>query len=86
MKNTFKECVSINKAAILIGAFLFFLFYAIQPLIIVENNDKILKVISAKSNMIFSTRFIHSVQKTPVEEYFTVNDDKSGFIKKRRNI
>ena len=34
----------------------------------------------AEAGIKFSTRFIHSVQKTPVEEYFTVNEDCSGFI------
>ena len=28
----------------------------------------------------FSTRFIHSVQKTPVEEFFAVNDARDGFV------
>ena len=31
----------------------------------------------------FSTRFIHSVQKTPVEEFFTVNDTRDGFLLRR---
>ena len=59
---------------------LFFLKHLMQPMIIVESDNNIITSMPAQSHFPFSTRFIHSVQKTPVEEYFEVNDECNGFI------
>lgn len=47
-----------------------------------QSQSKILFTVTTEAGMHFSTRFIHSVQKTPVEEYFIVNEDCSGFVLK----
>lgn len=62
--------------------FIFCVYYMTRPILLVEGNDKVLFTVTAEAGMQFSTRFIHSVQKTPVEEYFIVNEDCSGFILK----
>ena len=62
--------------------FIFCILYIIRPVLLVESDGKVLFTMTAKSGMQFSTHFIHSVQKTPVEEYFVVNEDCSGFILK----
>ena len=68
----------------LVGAlfFVFCIWYAMQPVLLIESGGKVLFSMKAESNLRFSTRFIHSVQKTPVEEYFLLNEDCSGFILK----
>ena len=74
-----------GKAAYLLVIALIFIslvYYLTRPLIIVESEDEILFSAAVSGGVKFSTRFIHSVQKTPVEEYFEVNDDCSGFILK----
>ena len=71
-----------KKFFIIVGVLflIFFLRYLIQPIIIVESDKGIILSLPAKAGMPFSTRFIHSVQKTPVEEFFVVDDKCSGFI------
>ena len=44
------------------------------------NEDGLLASCPADAGTEFSTRFIHSVQKTPVEEFFAVNDARDGFV------
>lgn len=55
-------------------------WYASQPCLVVSSEGKVLTAVKAEKGLAFSTRFIHSVQKTPVEEYFTVNDKTDGFV------
>ena len=62
--------------------FIFCILYMTRPVLLIEGDDKVLFSMSAEHGLQFSTRFIHSVQKTPVEEYFVVNEDCSGFILK----
>ena len=61
-----------------------FLFAALwllsRPHLFVAAPDRLLAVIPAEAGMEFSTRFLHSVQKTPVEEFFAVDDARRGFI------
>ncbi len=66
---------------LLIGAIaLVFLWSATRPRIAVIGEDELLASCPADAGMEFSTRFIHSVQKTPVEEFFVVNEDRDGFL------
>ena len=62
--------------------FVFIAYYATRPMIVIEGEGKVLFATRADSDKEFSTRFIHSVQKTPVEEFFVINEDCSGFILK----
>ena len=62
--------------------FIFCILYMTRPVLLIEGDGKVLFTVTAEAGMQFSTRFIHSVQKTPVEEYFIVNDDCSGFVLK----
>ena len=55
-------------------------WYASRPCLVIYTQEKILESAELEKGMAFSVRFIHSVQKTPVEEYFTVNDAGDGFI------
>ncbi len=72
------------KERILFSGALFFIisYYFFQPVFLIESDKKILFSKTAQSGQKFSTRFIHSVQKTPVEEFFIINDDCDGFILK----
>ena len=56
------------------------LYILTRPVLLVEGDGKVLFTTTATAGMQLSTRFIHSVQKTPVEEYFIVNEDCSGFV------
>ena len=62
--------------------FVICILYMTRPVILVEGDGKVLFTVTAEAGMQFSTRFIHSVQKTPVEEYFVINEDCSGFVLK----
>ena len=78
------EGVSFKAICLLSGALLFVLiiYHLSRPLIVVESEGKIIFSTNAEAGTEFSSRFIHSVQKTPVEEFFMVNDECSGFILK----
>lgn len=79
-------CKYVSREGVIkfVGAllFVFIVYYLTRPMIVIEGESKVLFSMSAAPGKEFSTRFIHSVQKTPVEEYFVVNDDCSGFILK----
>lgn len=57
-----------------------FLWAATRPRLAVIAEDGLLASCPADAGTEFSTSFIHSVQKTPVEEYFAVNDSRDGFV------
>ncbi len=66
------------------AAFVTLLWAANRPCIAVIAEDGVLLAsCSAEAGTELSTRFIHSVQKTPVEEFFEVNDTRDGFILKK---
>lgn len=67
----------------LLSAVLVLLWFATRPCIAVFAERGVLASCSAESGTEFSTRFIHSVQKTPVEEFFTVNETRDGFVLKK---
>ena len=56
------------------------LWTATRPRLAVIAEDGLLASCPADAGTEFSTRFIHSVQKTPVEEFFAVNDARDGFV------
>ena len=56
------------------------LWTATRPRLAVIAEDGLLASCPADAGTEFSTRFIHSVQKTPVEEFFAVNDGRDGFV------
>ena len=62
--------------------FFVLLWYFTRPVIVIESENNIIFSTSVESGYTFSTRFIHSVQKTPVEEFFVVNDNCDGFTLK----
>ncbi|MBR1886064.1 MAG: DUF1850 domain-containing protein [Schwartzia sp.] len=51
-----------------------------RPRLAVIAESGLLASCPAEAGTEFSTRFIHSVQKTPVEEFFTVNEARDGFL------
>ena len=55
-------------------------WYTTSPCIVVYAENTPIASCPANARTEFSTRFIHSVQKTPVEEFFTVNDARDGFL------
>ena len=57
-----------------------FLWTATRPRVAVIAEDGVLASCPADAGTEFSTSFIHSVQKTPVEEFFAVNDTQDGFV------
>ena len=62
------------------AALLVFRWAATRPRIAVLSESGVLASCPADAGTEFSTRFIHSVQKTPVEEFFSVNERQDGFI------
>ena len=62
---------------------LFCLWAATRPTIAILGESGVLASCPAGPGTGFSARFIHSVQKTPVEEYFAVNETIDGFILKK---
>ena len=65
---------------LLMAAAFVLLWIATRPCIAVYWESGIITSCPADAGTEFSTRFIHSVQKTPVEEFFIVNDVLDGFI------
>ncbi len=55
-------------------------WYVTRPFFFVASGGTMLSAMPAKPGLPFSLRFIHSVQKTPVEEYFVINDTLDGFV------
>lgn len=76
-----------NICAFACGVLLFFVswIYFLQTpyLFIFVGEEKLLTVRPIQQEEIFKTRFIHSVQKTPIEEFFTISKQGNGFILKR---
>lgn len=65
------------------AAFFALLWTATRPCVAIIAESGLLASCSAEAGTELSTRFIHSVQKTPVEEFFIVNDTRDGLILKR---
>ena len=63
-------------AAVLAGA----LWCSARPVVAVVGDGGLIASCPADAGTELSTRFIHSVQKTPVEEFFAVNDARDGFV------
>ena len=61
-------------------AMLAFFWNATRPQVSIIAEYGLLASCPADAGMEFSTRFIHSVQKTPVEEFFAVNETRDGFV------
>ena len=59
------------------------LWHTTRPCIAVYAESTPIASCPADRGTEFSTRFIHSVQKTPVEEFFTINDARDGFLLRR---
>lgn len=59
------------------------LWFFSRPHLFVAASDRLIAAIPAAVGMEFSLRFLHSVQKTPVEEFFTVDEARQGFILRR---
>lgn len=70
-------------AAVGLALCLFAAWFLSRPYLFVAAPDRLLTVVPAEAGLEFSTRFLHSVQKTPVEEFFTVDDARQGFILRR---
>ena len=64
----------------LMGLAVLLCWLLMQPCLYIAAGRSLLAVIPAPSGMPFSIHFIHSVQKTPVEENLTVNDRQDGFV------
>ena len=56
------------------------MWYLSRPWVFVLGEDEIIDMAPAYKGMPVNIRFIHSVQKTPVEEYLVVGDDLSGLV------
>ncbi len=66
--------------ALLLAACLGLSWHMTRPVVAVLAGDELLAAAPAKAGTTFSVRFIHSVQRTPVEELFAVNEAADGFI------
>lgn len=51
-----------------------------RPWLFVQGETEMIAAAPAYPGQELSISFIHSVQKTPVDEYLTVNDDMSGLV------
>ena len=67
-------------AFLAIGSLVVALWFRPPPHLFAPAPDRLGATHPAKAGMEFSTRFLHSVQKTPVEEFFTVNEARQGFV------
>ena len=75
----FKGICRLLLAVVLAAA----LWHAGRPWLFVAGEDQLIDMMPAYSGMPVDIRFIHSVQKTPVEEYLVVGEDLSGLILQR---
>lgn len=66
--------------ALLLAALFGFLWYMTRPTVAVLAGDELLAAAPAGPGTGFFVRFIHSVQRTPVEEHFVVNEAADGFV------
>jgi len=51
-----------------------------QPCLFITTEDRQIAKMPVRSGLPVSIHFVHSVQKTPVDEFLVVNQDKNGFI------
>jgi len=77
--NAFRNIVIVSVGVLL---FIISIWYATRPILLLEGNNQIILSKETEAGEKFSTYFIHSVQKTPVEEFFIVNDECNGIILK----
>ena len=75
----FKGICRLLLAVVLAAA----LWHAGRPWLFVAGEDQLIDMMPAYSGMPVDIRFIHSVQKTPVEEYLVVGEDLSELILQR---
>ena len=76
-ESAFRSIICVSAGVLL---FILFIWYALKPILLLEGNGKEILSVETKVGDKFSTHFTHSVQKTPVEEFFIVNDNCDGFI------
>jgi len=84
MKN--KNLIPLLIITLLVLPAIFFAFFRIERenVLIIENErDKSKTVIEAKSGE-FVITFIHSIEKTPVYEYYRINDDGTMTLRETR--
>ena len=58
----------------------FLLLLLLRPTLFVTGADGIVAVLPCRPHLPLTIRFLHSVQKTPVEENLIVNDAMNGFV------
>lgn len=75
--NAFRDIICVSAGVLF---FIILIWYASRPILLLEGDGKIIFSMETKAGEEFSTHFIHSVQKTPVEEFFIVNDECNGII------
>lgn len=75
----FKGICRLLLAVVLAAA----LWHAGRPWLFVAGEDQLIDMMPAYSGMPVDIRFIHSVQKTPVEEYLVVGENLSELILQR---
>ena len=85
MKNDERRTGALRRPFLYIGLFLLaalvgLAWYMTRPVVAVLAGDALLAEAPAAPGAEFSVRFIHSVQRTPVEEFFAVNEAADGFI------
>ncbi len=85
MKNDERRTGALRRPFIFVGVLLFaallgFSWYMTRPVVAVLAEGTLLTSTPAAPGTELSLRFIHSVQRTPVEEFFVVNGTADGLV------
>lgn len=55
-------------------------WYFTRPCLYIKSGTQLFDAVAVRTGSKFSVHFVHSVQKTPIDEYLTVDDECHGFI------
>lgn len=55
-------------------------WYITRPCLFIKSGTQLFDAIAIKAGSELSVHFVHSVQKTPIDEYLTVDDECRGFV------
>ena len=72
------------KTKIIVGVIIVMAIFLNQSYFFVSVDERPIIMLRAADGLDFKIRFIHSVQRTPVEEYFSITEDKQFRLTKTK--